>query len=114
MMTLDDYFDRIPEATQKWMSDKLPRMVEAFARQALLFGGSTDVPDTIAKCPECGGNLAARSMQWDAASGQPDASALDIDCQDALSHCDSHRWHQSEWQPVRDAIVKWCGAKQLT
>jgi hypothetical protein len=114
-MTLDDYFDRIPEATQKWMADKLPRMVEAFARQALLFGGSTDVPDTVAKCPECGGDLAANSMQWDAETGQPDAAALEIVCiADARELTCIHRWHQSEWQPIRDAIVKWCKARQLT
>jgi hypothetical protein len=75
----------------------------------LLFGGNADVPAAVAKCPECGGELAARSMQWDEHTGQPDAIALEIDCADHLSHHHAHNWHQSTWQPVVDAVRKWSG-----
>lgn len=76
-------------------------------------GSGCYVPGSVAVCPECGGELTARSMQWDAATGQPDATAIDIDCVDYLSHQHAHAWHQSQWQPVRDAIAKWCAAFNL-
>ena len=76
----------------------------------LWHGTISAVPINIAKCPECGGELTARSMQWDAETGQPDATAIEIDRIDGPSHCDLHRWHQSDWQPVRDEISMWCGA----
>jgi hypothetical protein len=75
---------------------------------ALWHGTGCYVPNSVAVCPECGGELAARSMQWDEETGQPDAAAIEIDCIDYLSHYHGHNWHQSSWQPVRDAIAKWC------
>lgn len=71
------------------------------------------VPKVVAVCPECGGELTARSMQWDTETGQPDAEAIDIECLDYLSHLSGHRWFQSDWQPIRDAIVKWCEARHF-
>jgi hypothetical protein len=69
------------------------------------------VPQAIAKCPECGGELAARAMAF-TASDTPIASSIELDCMNDLRDgkpC--HKWYQSTWQPIRDAVVKWCGAK---
>ncbi len=79
--------------------------------KALWNGTGCYIPKTVAVCPECGGELTARSMQWDAETGRPDAAAIDIECLDYLSHMSGHRWHQSDWQPIRDTIAKWCDAK---
>lgn len=68
------------------------------------------VPQAIAKCPECGGELAARAMAF-TASDTPIASSIELDCMNDLRDgkpC--HKWYQSTWQPIRDAITKWCGA----
>lgn len=68
------------------------------------------VPKEVATCPECGGELQARSMEWDTETGQPTATGIELECIDYLSHESGHNWHQSTWQPVRDVIAKWCGA----
>jgi hypothetical protein len=66
----------------------------------------TIVPRSLATCPECGGTLEVRSMAWDAATGAPIASDLQIECKDDTGN---HRWWQSMWQPVVDTIRKWAG-----
>lgn len=74
------------------------------------------VPRTIAECPECGGGLCVVANAWDEETGQPTGSALQIECEhdDPESDDESleHRWWQSDWQPVVDAVRKWCGASE--
>ncbi len=76
--------------------------------EALLFGGSSDVPIDVATCPECGGQLRVISMSWGDQTGVPLASALDVWCK--RDHPGTHRWFQSEWQKGIDAIRQWAGA----
>jgi NMD protein affecting ribosome stability and mRNA decay len=71
-------------------------------------GSGCFIPTTVAVCPECGGELYAKSNQWVEATGQPIACDIDIHCHDD-EHL-THRYWQSHWQPVIDAIRKWCGA----
>ena len=68
------------------------------------------VPKEVAACPECGGELTARAMAWDG-DGRPEAAAIELDCIDYLSHESGHRFTQDKWQPVRDAVAKWCDAR---
>ena len=76
--------------------------------KALYHGSGCYTPKTIAICPECDGELYARSFAWDEETGRPIGSALDINCREDPEL--NHRWHQSDWQPVIDAIRKWCNA----
>jgi hypothetical protein len=79
--------------------------------KALWHGGGVYVPRSVAVCPECRGELTARAMEWDTETGQPSAVGIEIDCLNFLVHDGvGHRWHQSDWQPVRDAVAKWCKA----
>lgn len=75
----------------------------------LTHGSGCYVPREVAECPECGGELHARAMQWDAETGVPDAESIDLDC--IADRACRHRWWQSDWQPVLDKIRKWSGAK---
>jgi hypothetical protein len=70
------------------------------------------IPQHIAECPECGSGLVADSNEWVAATGQPYASGLQIECvwDDDEQGYKDHSYRQSDWQPVRDAVAKWCGA----
>lgn len=76
---------------------------------ACIFNGITLVPRTVAECPECGAKLRARSHAWDEESGRPLASELQIDCVKESGRR-PHRWWQSDWQPVIDAVRKHCNA----
>lgn len=69
------------------------------------------VPKCIAVCPECGGEIQARSMEWEADTGRPVATGIELDCVDYLIHEGGHSFAQDKWQPVRDAVAKWCGAR---
>jgi len=72
------------------------------------------VPDIVAICPECRGELVARAMAWEK-DGRPIAAAIELDCMNDLRDgkpC--HKWHQSDWQPARDAVAAWCDAKRGT
>lgn len=71
-------------------------------------GSGCFIPVTVAQCPECKGELMARSMQWDKATGAPHAAAIEIDCIEDLGY--RHAYPQIKWQPVRDRIADWCGA----
>jgi len=53
--------------------------------------------------------LFARSHAWHEVDGQPLASAIEIDCIVDAEEC-NHRYWQSDWQPVKDAIAEWCDA----
>jgi len=69
------------------------------------------VPKEVAVCPECQGELAARSMAWDTATDRPVPVEIQIDCMNELRNGKTaHRWHQSDWHPVIDCIRDWCGA----
>lgn len=73
------------------------------------------VPEQIAVCPECGEGLIAECHEHEAESGRPIATGIEVQCLcrvRAGSFEVNHRWHQSQWQPVRDAIAKWCDARK--
>lgn len=76
-------------------------------------GSGCYIPREVATCPECDSELTARSMEWEADTGRPVATAIEIQCLDVmLAHEDRlHHWWQSHWQPVRDKIAAWCGAR---
>ena len=80
--------------------------------ELLLHGGHTGLPPEIAICPECGANLYVYSHEWVDETGQPIATGLQVDCMLEYDTDNEymHRFHQSDWQPVIDAIRKWCGA----
>ena len=78
---------------------------------ALLYGGSSYVPTDVAVCPECGAQLHAESTAWGTEHGEPDIGSLLVDCVDD-PECEHRHW-QSDWQPVIDAIEKWCGATDV-
>lgn len=69
------------------------------------------VPESVAVCPECGGELTASNMHAKS-NGRPIAADIEIMCRmDADEpHAKIHRHHQDKWQPVRDAVAKWCDA----
>lgn len=72
------------------------------------------VPSSVGVCPECGGEIIARAMSHELETGRPIASDIELDCLTDLkeAHLDrnTHRWHQSDWRPVRDAVIKWTKA----
>jgi hypothetical protein len=70
------------------------------------------IPDNIAVCPECGDDLVADAQSWQMSDGRPVTYGLIIECvsEDFPSLRPKHRNRQSDWQPVRDAVAKWCGA----
>jgi len=74
----------------------------------LLYGGSLLVPPEVAVCPECGAQLFAESTAWGTEHGEPDQGAVMVDCVED-PNCEHRHW-QCDWQPVVDAIEKWCGA----
>jgi hypothetical protein len=74
-------------------------------------GSGCYVPKNVAVCPECGRELTARAMQWDAETGLPHASAIEIQCSNEWEgEWWRHTWRQSDWQPVRDRIAEWSKA----
>lgn len=93
--------------------DSIVPVVIASPRDDLWGGKSCDVPVSVAVCPECGHKLHVYCWSWVEETGQPYGSDLQIEC----SHFDTfddesdwHRYHQSEWQDVVDAIRTWAGA----
>jgi hypothetical protein len=78
----------------------------------LLHGGYCPVPNTIAVCPECGGQLYAENNEWDGETGIPVIGGLIIDCKND-SVIEGHRYLQSDWQSITSAIEKWCSAKDV-
>lgn len=75
---------------------------------ALWHGSGAYVPREVAECPECGGELYAKAMAYVEETGQPVGTGIDIGCVKDPNL--NHRWHQSDWQPVVDAIRKWSKA----
>lgn len=79
-------------------------------------GRGVYVPDNIGKCPECGDGLIATCYEHEVDSGRPVATGIDLEClcflrDDAEGKRDRHKYQQSNWQPVRDAVAKWCDAR---
>ena len=84
----------------------------------------TDVPKHVAVCPECGGGLYAQCEAWVSDSGQPCRDGVSVSCYEEEKALDkwecqddgtpvsevSHRWWQSDWQPVMDAVCDWTHA----
>jgi hypothetical protein len=72
------------------------------------------VPDEVAKCPECNRGLIAECHDHDTETGRPAATGIELTClsekvdREDASH---HSFRQDEWQPVRDAVAKWCDAR---
>ncbi len=95
----------------------------------LLHGGSSYIPLNVATCPECGAPLYCKSMAWDTETGKPIAEALEITClvhnaeieawaraminrtATLFDKPNTHQYHQSDWQPVRNAVAKWAVAE---
>lgn len=82
-----------------------------------LWGGkSCDVPRAVAVCLECGHSLHVSCNAWDEETGQPHGADLQIDCENEKWFDDDedkgfeHRWFQSDWQSVVDAVRKWADA----
>lgn len=88
----------------------------------LIRGGSCDVPESVAACPECSGKLFVDCDEWRAATGMPTESGISVSCyaeeeaMDIWMHNDDddrdmrevgHRWWQSDWQPIKDRVWKW-------
>ena len=72
------------------------------------------VPDQVAKCHECGDGLIAECNEHETQTGRPVATGIEIAClchMRAGSFEVNHKWSQDKWQPVRDAVSKWCDAR---
>lgn len=73
------------------------------------------VPPQIAKCPECGEELIAKCLEHEVETGRPVSTGIEIDClsfiRDGGFQTTMHKFRQSDWQPMRDAVVKWCDAR---
>lgn len=90
----------------------------------LWHGKSCEVPREIAVCPECGSELYVYCQGWHTDTGQPLAADLQIECEaenwilgidegewsNVYNGDTGHSWKQSDWQSVREAIVKWAMA----
>lgn len=75
----------------------------------LKHGGHCDIPMAVATCPECGGALYAECQDWEEETGLPIYGSINVDCiidADAMDH----RYWQSDWQSVVDAVGRWAGA----
>lgn len=76
------------------------------------YGKSCLIPKSVAVCPECGGRLDAECIEWGAEDGKPSTSGLYIDCRKDRRRME-HKYWQSDWQSIVDAIGKWCGAEDV-
>jgi len=89
----------------------------------LRHGGSCSVPSYVAVCPECGSTLTIQNDEWNRRTGMPTQSGFTTNCDReeelldkwtanddddrSIGEAGGHRWWQSDWQPVRDAIWNW-------
>lgn len=69
----------------------------------------TNIPATVAKCPECGDLLLADFCDTDCETGLALADSVTLQCmsEDFEDPETCHRHWQSEWQPVIDKIQGW-------
>jgi len=77
---------------------------------ALLFGGNCAIPNDVATCPECPGNLYAHCVEWDSETGRPTTTGVQVDCCNEDEPTCPHKFWQSNWQPVIDAVNEWAKA----
>ncbi len=95
-------------------SEEIMSESEPVPRLDLWRGGGCRVPESVGKCPECGGQLEVLCMSWDEATGQPIAPDLEIICTDEpIFDGDrgiNHSWNQSRWLPVKESIALWAEA----
>ena len=75
----------------------------------LLFGGDCDVPEHVAKCPECGGTLHAENQEWDTDSGAPTLGGLVIYC-NSDAFFSRHNSQYSDWIPVQNKCAEFFNA----
>lgn len=69
------------------------------------------VPDQVAKCPECGDGIVARCHAWQD-GGRPVAESIELECiSEWRDDTPYHEFTQDKWQPIRNAIYRWCGAR---
>lgn len=88
----------------------------------LLHGGQCDLPESVAVCPECNSPLWIDNNEWNSKTGIPTQSGFSVSCfaeeeiaDEWMNNDDDdrpwfevgHRHHQSDWQPVHDAVWKW-------
>lgn len=74
---------------------------------------TVEVPESIAVCPECEGQLVAECCEWSMADGVSKATrgGLHIYCSThSLIESDGHRYAQCDWIPVHMQIYEWLGA----
>lgn len=93
--------------------DSIVPVVDAIPRDDLWGGKSCDVPVSVAVCPECGHKLHVYCWSWVVETGQPYGDELQIDCHNIAiwdNEEDCHKYRQSDWQGVVDAIRTWVGA----
>lgn len=81
--------------------------------EQIKFGGGIEVPRDIAICPECSSSIYLYCWEWDSETGEPNADGFQIECpgeafyEDESEEKYTHRWWQSDWQPVVDKLSKW-------
>jgi hypothetical protein len=71
------------------------------------------VPESVAVCPECSKGLIAVAGAW-SEDGRPAVEGIDIECVSEMredANPKPHGYAQSKWQPVREAVAKWCDAR---
>ena len=71
--------------------------------------GFIDIPNEVAKCPECGSQLLVEVLDIDCETNLPWASSVTVQCknEDFEQEESWHRHWQSEWQPTIDEVKKW-------
>ena len=66
-----------------------------------------DIPQDVAKCPECSAQLHVEFNEWETESGKPTYEGMDLCCteEDEEEYPESaHRHWQGEWQPVINVV----------
>lgn len=76
----------------------------------LNYGGCCLVPESVAQCPECGALLYAETDCWVTDGGAPVIGSISVSCDIDVKM--RHRYFQSDWMPIVDAVEKWCGATE--
>lgn len=75
------------------------------SRRTVQAGEAVTLPGV--RCPECGGVVLVSVESWGEPSMSPCEIAFDCHNDDRAAR---HRWHQSDWQPVKDAAHRWAKA----
>lgn len=80
----------------------------------LTHGEPIAVPEEVAVCPECKAGLSLELTEWESDTGLPTQYGFELAC-DAIGgwerapddKWDTHRWWQSDWQPIHDTVRDW-------